>query len=176
MGRAVLGIAGAYLLRAVAESSVVPRSLVLFAAVLYACGWMFWAARAASTNRFASATYAVTSAMILSPLVWESTVRLKVLSPALASVPSHSNGFSRRTVPISNSNCAPPIAPPRITLPVQRQCCFRVDQSICPAESGYIARSTPAAQLVQQLLLRYAPPYSREGLAPSLFILKSRLL
>lgn len=86
VGRAVLGIAGAYLLRAVAESSIVPSSPVLFAAVLYACGWMFWAARAASTNRFASATYAVTSAMILSPLVWESTIRLKVLSPALASV------------------------------------------------------------------------------------------
>ena len=86
LGRAVLGISGAYLLRAVAESGAVPKLLVLFAAILYACGWMLWAARTHSANRFASATYAVTSAMILSPLLWESTIRFQVLSPALASV------------------------------------------------------------------------------------------
>ena len=86
VGRAVLGIAGAYLLRALAESSVLPKLLVLFAAILYAGSWMLWAARAHSTNRFASATYAVTSAMILSPLLWESTVRFHALSAAFASV------------------------------------------------------------------------------------------
>jgi len=86
VGRAVLGIAGAYLLRAIAESSAVPKLLVLFAAILYACGWIVWAARVHSANRFASATYAITSAMILSPLLWESTVRFHVLSSALASV------------------------------------------------------------------------------------------
>lgn len=86
VGRSVLGIAGAYLLRAVAESGAVPKLLVLFAAILYACGWMLWAAHAHAANRFASAAYAVTSAMILSPLLWESTVRFHVVSPALASV------------------------------------------------------------------------------------------
>lgn len=85
VGKAVLGIAGAYLLRAVAESNAVPKLLVLFVAILYAGGWMLWAARTHSANRFASATYAVTSALIFSPLLWESTARFQVLSPALAS-------------------------------------------------------------------------------------------
>jgi len=84
LGKAVLGIAGAYLLRAIAESSSVPKLPVLFIAILYACFWMVWAVRIHATSRFASITYGVTSALILSPLLWESTVRFQVLSPAFA--------------------------------------------------------------------------------------------
>jgi hypothetical protein len=84
LGKAVLGIAGAYLLRAIAESSSIPKLPVLFVAILYACFWMVWAVRVHTTSRFASITYAVTSASILSPLLWESTVRFQVLSPAIA--------------------------------------------------------------------------------------------
>lgn len=86
LGKAVLGIAGAYLLRALAESSSIPKLPVLFVAILYACFWMFWAVRADTASRFASVTYAVTSALILSPLLWESTVRFQVLAPAFAAV------------------------------------------------------------------------------------------
>lgn len=86
IGKAVLGIAGAYLLRALAESSTIPKLPVLFVAILYACFWMIWAARTQPASRFASVTYAVTSALILSPMLWETTVRFQVLSPALASV------------------------------------------------------------------------------------------
>ena len=84
LGKAVLGIAGAYLLRALAESRTIPRLPVLLLAILYACFWMFWAVRAHAASRFASTAYAVTSALILSPLLWESTVRFQVLSPAVA--------------------------------------------------------------------------------------------
>src|SRR5246500_1366959 len=84
LGKAVLGIAGAYLLRAIAESSSVPKLPVLFVAIAYACFWMVWAVRIRSTSRFASITYGVTSALILSPMLWESTVRFQVLSPAFA--------------------------------------------------------------------------------------------
>jgi len=84
LGKAVLGIAGAYLLRALAESSAIPKLPVLLVAVLYACFWMVWAARVHAASRFASSAYAVTSALILSPLLWESTVRFQVLSPAIA--------------------------------------------------------------------------------------------
>jgi hypothetical protein len=84
LGKAVLGIAGAYLLRAIAESNSVPKLPVLFVAILYACFWMAWAVRIHAANRFASITYAITSALILSPLMWESTVRFQVLSPAMA--------------------------------------------------------------------------------------------
>ncbi|HYM75198.1 MAG TPA: hypothetical protein VE377_04400 [Candidatus Dormibacteraeota bacterium] len=84
LGKAVLGIAGAYLLRALAESSSIPKLPVLFVAILYACFWMVWAVRIQAASRFASVTYAITSALILSPLLWESTVRFQVLSPAFA--------------------------------------------------------------------------------------------
>jgi hypothetical protein len=84
LGKAVLGVAGAYLLRAIAESSTVPKLPVLFIAIAYACFWMVWAVRIHAASRFASTTYAVTSALILSPLLWESTVRFQVLSPAIA--------------------------------------------------------------------------------------------
>jgi len=86
VGKAVLGIAGAYLLRALSESGSVPQLFVLFVAILYACLWMIWAARVHRASTFASATYAVTSAGILSPLLWESTVRFQALSPASASL------------------------------------------------------------------------------------------
>ena len=42
------------------------------------------AVRIHAAGRFASITYGITSALILSPLLWESTVRFQVLSPALA--------------------------------------------------------------------------------------------
>ena len=86
LGKSVLGIAGAYLLRAVAESGSVPRVAVLLLAIAYACLWMVWAVRARTTSRFASVTYAVTSAMILAPLLWESTVRFQTLSPGFTAV------------------------------------------------------------------------------------------
>ena len=85
LGKAVLAIAGAYLLRALSESGSLPKLPILFVAILYACFWMIWAVRTHKASRFSSVTYAVTSALILSPLLWESTVRFQVLSPALAS-------------------------------------------------------------------------------------------
>jgi len=86
LGKAVLGIAGAYLLRAVAESGSIPKLPVLLVAIVYAALWMVWAVRTHETSRFAGITYGITSALILSPLLWESTVRFQVLSPALTAV------------------------------------------------------------------------------------------
>lgn len=82
LGKAVLGIAGAYLLRAIAESGAIPKLPILLIAIAYASLWMVWAVRTHAANRFASITYSVTSALILSPLLWESTVRFQVLAPA----------------------------------------------------------------------------------------------
>jgi len=86
VGKAVLGIAGAYLLRALAESPRLPKLPLLFVGIVYACLWMLWAARSHAVSRFASVTYAITSAVVLSPMLWESTVRFRVLSPAVASM------------------------------------------------------------------------------------------
>ena len=81
-GKAVLGIAGAYLLRAIAESGTVPQWPVLVIAMVYAALWLLWATKTHPANHFASVTYAITAALILSPLLWESTVRFQVLRPA----------------------------------------------------------------------------------------------
>jgi len=78
-GRAVLGLAGAYLLRAAAESDVAPRLLMVFAGVLYAGLWLYLAVRARRTSAVAGTIYSCTSALILAPLLWEATVRFEVL-------------------------------------------------------------------------------------------------
>src|SRR5579859_6460614 len=86
IGEAVLGIAGAYLLRAIAESGAIPKLPILILAIVYAGLWMLWAVRTHAANRFASATYAITATLILAPLLWESTVRFQVLTPAFTAV------------------------------------------------------------------------------------------
>lgn len=82
VGKVVLGFAGAFLLRALAESGSLPKLPILIVAILYACFWMIWSAR--TTNRLASVTYAVTSTLILSPLLWEATVRFQSISPSVS--------------------------------------------------------------------------------------------
>lgn len=83
LGIAMLGIAGAYLLRAVAETNVAPQSAVASFAIIYAILWLVWAARTRIDAWFASAIYACTSALILAPMLWELTLRFKFL-PATA--------------------------------------------------------------------------------------------
>jgi hypothetical protein len=75
IGKAALGFAGAFLLRAVAESGSIPKLPILIVAILYPCFWMIWSTR--SKTRFASVIYALTSTLILSPMLWEATVRFQ---------------------------------------------------------------------------------------------------
>lgn len=84
LGKAMLGIAGAYLLRAVAESSVLPRQAIAAIAILYAITWLVSASRVKAGDWLAGATYACTSALILAPMLWELTLRFKVLPAQLA--------------------------------------------------------------------------------------------
>ena len=83
LGKAMLGIAGAYLLRAVAESSSLPRTAVAAVAILYALAWLVWASRAKAGDWLAGTTYACTSALILAPMLWELTLRFSVLPAPL---------------------------------------------------------------------------------------------
>ena len=83
LGKAMLGIAGAYLLRAVAESNSLPKTAVAVVAIAYALGWLVWASRAKAGDWIAGTTYACTSALILAPMLWELTLRFQVL-PAWA--------------------------------------------------------------------------------------------
>lgn len=86
LGKAVLGVAGAYLLRAIAEAGPIPKLPVFMVAITYAASWIVWAVRTHDTNRLASTTYGVTSVLILAPLLWESTVRFQVIAPALTAI------------------------------------------------------------------------------------------
>ena len=86
LGGATLGFAGAYLLRAIAESGVIPAKLAFAVAVLYAVAWLLWAPRAHAGRRLATILYSLTAALILSPLLWEATVRFHTVSPWQTSV------------------------------------------------------------------------------------------
>jgi hypothetical protein len=82
LGKAALGFAGAFLLRAIAESGWAPKLPIVIAAIVYACVWMLLSAR--TSGRFASVTYALTSTLILSPMLWEATVRFEAMSASAA--------------------------------------------------------------------------------------------
>ena len=85
LGKALLGIAGAYLLRAVAESGAVPRLVVALVAILFASGWLLYARRV-SADKFASTVYAATSALIFAPMLWELVLKFNLLSPEYAAL------------------------------------------------------------------------------------------
>ena len=86
LGSATLGLAGAYLLRAIAESRVFPSKVAFAAGTLYAVAWLVWAPRADAERRLATTVYSLTAALILCPLLWEATVRFHMVSPWQTSV------------------------------------------------------------------------------------------
>jgi len=83
-GKALLGIAGAYVLRALEETGAIPRSAVAVAGLVYAFLWLIGAARLRTRQHAAIAIYAGTSALVLAPMLWELTLRFNVLEPAAA--------------------------------------------------------------------------------------------
>lgn len=80
LGKALLGIAGAYLLRAIAEAHIVPEAVMELAAVAYALLWL--AAGGRGRSRFAAVTYACTSVLILAPMLWELTMSFHTMRAA----------------------------------------------------------------------------------------------
>jgi hypothetical protein len=86
VGRALLGLAGAYGLRAFTESGYLPASVGAVLGTLYALAWLAWAARTPAEHRLETALHSLTSAMVLAPLVWEATVRMGALTPWAAAL------------------------------------------------------------------------------------------
>ena len=86
LGKAVLAIAGAYLLRAIAESRAESRWMIMVAGIAYAMAWLVWAVRSHRSSHFASVILGLTAALILPPLLWESTVRFHDLTVGFTSV------------------------------------------------------------------------------------------
>ncbi len=84
LGKAMLGIAGAYLLRAAVQSGSLPRWPVIAVSMGYAFVWLIPATRVPAKAWFASAAWAGTSALILIPMLWELTLRFRFLPSATA--------------------------------------------------------------------------------------------
>lgn len=80
LGRVLVVIAGAYILRALTDLGVMPHAMGVAVGILYAVACLFVAARLPDEGRFAIATTCSASMLILGPLVWEGCVRLKVMS------------------------------------------------------------------------------------------------
>ena len=80
LGQALLGLAGAYLLRALTESATIPPPWGVAAGILYAILWLLWAARTASANRLETALYSLTAVLVLCPLLWEATLHFHAIS------------------------------------------------------------------------------------------------
>jgi hypothetical protein len=86
LGTALLGIAGAYLLRALAEFGTLPRSAGVLLGVLYAILWLYLAARTAAERKLQVVIYGLTSVLVLIPMIWETTIRFKTMPPWAAAV------------------------------------------------------------------------------------------
>ncbi len=85
-GRALLGLAGAYLVRALAEAGAIPIRAGVVVGVIYAALWLVWAVRTPSTRRVQAAIHSLTAALVLAPLLWEATLYFGALSPPAAAV------------------------------------------------------------------------------------------
>jgi hypothetical protein len=81
LGTALLGVAGAYLLRALTEYGTLPRAWGVAAGIAYALVWLFLAARTSAERRLQVALYGLTSVLILAPMLWETTVRYQAIPP-----------------------------------------------------------------------------------------------
>jgi hypothetical protein len=84
LGRALLGLAGAYLLRALTESSTLPVRAGVLVGILYAIFWLVWAARTPADRRVEAALHSLTAVLVLAPLLWEATLRFQAVPPFAA--------------------------------------------------------------------------------------------
>ncbi|MFZ2492953.1 MAG: hypothetical protein WA208_15830, partial [Thermoanaerobaculia bacterium] len=87
MGRSMLILGGAFVLRALTESEVLPMLAGAGAGLVYAVVWMLLADRAAHHAHSGEAIFdCATAALIAYPMVWETTVRFGLMSVEVASV------------------------------------------------------------------------------------------
>jgi hypothetical protein len=85
-GRTLLVLAGAYVVRALTESHVVPAAVGVAIGLAYAAFWQLRADRDALRGRRDSAAFHdLASSLIAFPLIWESASRFGALSPPVAS-------------------------------------------------------------------------------------------
>jgi hypothetical protein len=82
-GRTLLVLGGGYLLRALTESEALPPLLGVTLGLTYALLWLVAADRAGARTRTLSAAFHGAAAVLVAfPLLWETTSRFQLLSPA----------------------------------------------------------------------------------------------
>lgn len=83
VGRSLLCLAGAYLLRSFTRGELLPPSLGVAAALAYAALWLYFADRAGGRAKSVSAAFHGATAVLMAvPLVWETTTRFAILTAA----------------------------------------------------------------------------------------------
>jgi hypothetical protein len=83
-GRLLLGLAGAYLLRAITEARILPELTGTIAGLVYAGAWLLASIRTAASNRVSLALEGLTASAIAGPLLWEATTRFHAITPSSA--------------------------------------------------------------------------------------------
>ena len=87
IGRSVLIVGGAYLLRALTEVGLIPQRAGIGLGFVYAMAWIVLADRAMQRGRRTAALYqAATAALIASSLIWEATTRFRAFPPFAGSL------------------------------------------------------------------------------------------
>jgi hypothetical protein len=87
VGRTLVVLGGAYLLRALTESQVLPAPAGVALGLLYGAPWLLLASRAgARGSQLDAFAHALTTALIGYPLVWEATLRFNVITPEQGAV------------------------------------------------------------------------------------------
>jgi hypothetical protein len=82
LGRSLVVLGGAYLLRATTDARVVPGLWGTIAGLLYAAAWLLLADRAgAAGRRLSAAFHGATALVIVHPLLFEATARFGLLTP-----------------------------------------------------------------------------------------------
>lgn len=80
IGKSFLGLALAYLLRALTENGSLPAPAGVALGLAYALGWLIWAARTHAAETFAVSLRALTAVLIVVPLLWEAHLRFHAVS------------------------------------------------------------------------------------------------
>jgi len=79
-GRALLGLAGAYLLRALTEGAILAPTIGVAIGAVYAICWLASAAHRPKIQTLSAAIDGLTAAAVLCPLLWEAVMRFHCIS------------------------------------------------------------------------------------------------
>jgi hypothetical protein len=85
LGRVLVALAGAYVLRALTDFGALPRATGLAIGLIYAVVWLFIGARQPVEREFSTFLMCSTSMLIMAPLIWEASERLKAMSSWVSS-------------------------------------------------------------------------------------------